>query len=166
MNSPRDEKQEFSSTLRDVEAYLARQTMDQPEETLLEVCRLMKEGISHYSWVGFYLAGPEETLHLGPYAGTFTIHDRIPKGKGVCGLCWEENAVQVVQDVTQQGNYLACSLSVKSEIVVPLQQEGTFIAEIDIDSHEKAPFSEEDVNFLKKIADLTLPWAGKVQKSL
>jgi len=55
----------------------------------------------------------------------------------------------VVPDVSAQDNYLACSLTVKSEIVVPLFVNGENIGQIDIDSHEINPFTEEDERFLE-----------------
>jgi GAF domain-containing protein len=49
----------------------------------------------------------------------------------------------VVQDVSEASNYLACSIHVKSEIVVPVMKNGTFVAELDIDSHKKNAISKE-----------------------
>ena len=77
--------------------------------------------ISYYNWVGFYFANHEaKTLHLGPYVGAETDHTVIPFGKGICGQVAESNANFVVPDVAAQDNYIACSFTVKSEIVVPL----------------------------------------------
>ena len=88
-----------------------------------------------------------------PYAGKPTEHISIPVGKGVCGQVAESRKTMIVQDVTQQTNYIACSIDVQSEIVVPILKNGQFVAEIDIDSHAHAPFSIEDEQFLTAIAD-------------
>jgi GAF domain-containing protein len=60
----------------------------------------------------------------------------------------------VVQDVTQVDNYISCGLEVQSEIVVPIILNGKFVAELDIDSHSAAPFTDEDSIFLEKICKL------------
>lgn len=117
---------------------------------LLEICKLLNTNISYYNWVGFYFANHEnKTLHLGPYVGTETDHTVIPFGKGICGQVAESNENFVVPDVSAQDNYIACSLTVKSEIVVPLFVDGKNIGQIDIDSHEIDPFTEKDEEFLE-----------------
>ena len=55
----------------------------------------------------------------------------------------------MVPDVQAQDNYIACSISVKSEIVVPLFVNGKNIGQIDIDSSVIDPFSEADERFLE-----------------
>ena len=120
------------------------------DEKLLEICQLLQESIDYYNWVGFYFANPEtKTLHLGPYTGTPTDHAVIPFGKGICGQVAVSNANFVVPDVAAQDNYIACSLTVKSEIVVPLFVNGENIGQIDIDSNVLNPFSEADERFLE-----------------
>ncbi len=120
------------------------------DEKLLKICQLLQESIDYYNWVGFYFANPEtKTLHLGPYTGTPTDHAVIPFGKGICGQVAVSNANFVVPDVAAQDNYIACSLTVKSEIVVPLFVNGENIGQIDIDSHVLNPFSEADERFLE-----------------
>ena len=54
-------------------------------------------------------------------------------------------------DVSAQDNYIACSITVKSEIVVPLFVNGENIGQIDIDSHQLDPFSEKDERFLEYV---------------
>lgn len=129
------------------------------EEKLLKICELLSNSIDYYNWVGFYFANPEtKTLHLGPYVGAETDHTVIPFGKGICGQVAVFNANFVVPDVAAQDNYIACSFTVKSEIVVPLFVKGENIGQIDIDSHVLNPFTEEDERFLefvnRKIAKL------------
>ena len=125
------------------------------DDKLLTVCRLLKESIAHYDWVGFYIAehGNRE-LVLGPFVGAATEHMRIPFGRGICGQVAESEETLVIQDVGAQENYLACSLAVQSEIVVPIFKNGKFRAELDIDSHRKAAFGDEDRILLEKICEL------------
>ncbi|MBP6757805.1 MAG: GAF domain-containing protein [Flavobacterium sp.] len=129
------------------------------EEKLLKICELLSNSIDYYNWVGFYFAQPEtQTLHLGPYVGAETDHTVIPFGKGICGQVAVSNTNFVVPDVAAQDNYIACSFTVKSEIVVPLFVNGENIGQIDIDSHVLNPFTEADERFLEfvneKIAEL------------
>ena len=56
--------------------------------------------------------------------------------------------------MTKETNYLSCSSRVRSEIVVPILKEGIIVGELDIDSHEISPFSEEDRIFLEKVCGL------------
>lgn len=119
-------------------------------EKLLSICRLLHDEVSYYNWVGFYFANHQtKTLHLGPYVGAETDHTVIPFGKGICGQVALSNENFVVPDVAAQDNYIACSFTVKSEIVVPLFVEGKNIGQIDIDSHVLDPFSEKDEHFLE-----------------
>jgi GAF domain-containing protein len=122
------------------------------EEKLLAICQLLTDSVSYYNWVGFYFANHEtQTLHLGPYVGAPTDHTVIPFGKGICGQVAVSNSNFVVPDVSAQDNYIACSFTVKSEIVVPLFVGEINIGQIDIDSHELDPFSEADERFLEYV---------------
>jgi L-methionine (R)-S-oxide reductase len=120
------------------------------EEKLLKICHLLKDNISYYDWVGFYFRnGKKEELILGPYAGAATDHTIIPFGKGICGQVAVSNENFVVPDVQAQDNYIACSFTVKSEIVIPLFVNGENIGQIDIDSNVLDPFTKEDELFLE-----------------
>ena len=120
------------------------------DEKLKEICQLLSDSVSYYDWVGYYFANHEtKTLHLGPYVGAETDHTVIPFGKGICGQVAMSNQNFVVPDVKAQDNYIACSFTVKSEIVVPLFVNGVNIGQIDIDSHVLDPFTEADERFLE-----------------
>ncbi|HEX9151997.1 MAG TPA: GAF domain-containing protein [Flavobacterium sp.] len=120
------------------------------DEKLLAVCHLLSDAVDYYNWVGFYFANQEtKTLHLGPYVGAATDHTVIPFGKGICGQVALSNENFVVPDVAAQDNYIACSFTVKSEIVVPLFVNGENIGQIDIDSHVLDPFTAADELFLE-----------------
>lgn len=119
---------------------------------LQEICSLLKESVPYYDWVGFYFKnGDKEELKLGPYAGEPTDHTIIPFGKGICGQVAVSNENFVVPDVKAQDNYIACSLNVKAEIVVPLFLNGKNIGQIDIDSKTPNPFTQEDEQFLELV---------------
>lgn len=122
------------------------------EDTLLYICELLKSNVPHYDWVGFYFRnGQKKELILGPYVGTPTEHTTIPFGKGICGQVAVNNQNFVVPDVQAQDNYIACSLTVKSEIVIPIFVNGENIGQIDIDSKTLNPFTKADEVFLEFI---------------
>ncbi len=125
-------------------------TSDSREEQLLNICQLLEQNIAYYTWVGFYFANHQtQTLHLGPYVGAPTDHTVIPFGKGICGQVAVSNQNFVVPDVAAQDNYIACSFTVKSEIVVPIFVNGQNIGQIDIDSNVLDPFTKADEDFLE-----------------
>ncbi len=139
----------FNSLKPKIETILANKNRNN-EQLLTEVCELLQSNIEHYDWVGFYFANQaEKTLHLKAFAGEATDHTVIPFGKGICGQVAVSNSNFVVPDVKAQDNYIACSINVKSEIVIPLFKNGKNIGQIDIDSHLADPFSEEDERFLE-----------------
>lgn len=117
-----------------------------------EICGLLKSNVPYYDWVGFYFKnGDKQELKLGPYAGAPTDHTIIPFGKGICGQVAVSNQNFVVPDVTAQDNYIACSITVKAEIVVPLFVNGENVGQIDIDSNTPDPFTAADERFLEFI---------------
>lgn len=125
-------------------------TSNSREEQLLNICQLLEQNIAYYTWVGFYFANHQtQTLHLGPYVGAPTDHTVIPFGKGICGQVAVSNQNFVVPDVAAQDNYIACSFTVKSEIVVPIFVNGQNIGQIDIDSNLLDPFTKADEDFLE-----------------
>lgn len=120
------------------------------DERLLSICKLLETHIAYYNWVGFYFRdGDKEVLHLGPYVGAPTDHTVIPFGKGICGQVAVSNKNFVVPDVAAQDNYIACSITVKAEIVIPIFVNGENIGQIDIDSNTPDPFTEADERFLE-----------------
>ena len=124
-----------------------------------EICELLRNNVDYYDWVGFYFKnGDKNELKLGPYAGAPTDHTIIPFGKGICGQVAVSNKNFVVPDVAAQDNYIACSITVKAEIVVPLFVNGENVGQIDIDSNTPDPFTEEDERFLEfvnqKVAEI------------
>jgi len=117
---------------------------------LTQICELLQSSLDFYDWVGFYFANHEQkTLHLKAYAGEETDHTVIPFGKGICGQVAISNQNFVVEDVTVQENYIACSINVKAEIVIPLFKDGKNVGQIDIDSNTNDAFSEKDERFLE-----------------
>lgn len=121
------------------------------------VCRLLHERMLKYSWVGFYMLEPgaqPPVLVLGAFVGAMTPHTRIPLNQGICGAAASSGKTIVVDDVSKDPRYLACSLETKSEIVVPLFVKGQVVGELDIDSHFPAAFGPEDQKLIQHCAEI------------
>jgi GAF domain-containing protein len=124
------------------------------DNSLLQICELLEANIEYYNWVGFYFKnGDKNELKLGPYVGEPTDHTIIPFGKGICGQVAVSNENFVVPDVAAQDNYIACSITVKAEIVIPIFINGENMGQIDIDSNTPNPFTEADERFLEFICE-------------
>lgn len=114
----------------------------------------LDEEVSYYNWTGFYFMNDErQQLEIGPYVGAYTDHTVIPYGRGICGQVAVSGKTFEVPDVHAQDNYLACSLATKSEIVVPIYKGENLVGQIDIDSHELDPFTQEDHDLLEAVAN-------------
>ena len=124
------------------------------DERLLKICEVLDTNVEYYNWVGFYFKnGDKNELKLGPYVGAPTDHIIIPFGKGICGQVAVSNENFVVPDVATQDNYIACSITVKAEIVIPVFVNGENIGQIDIDSNTPDPFTEADERFLEFVCE-------------
>ncbi|MCF6294896.1 MAG: GAF domain-containing protein [Flavobacteriaceae bacterium] len=138
------------NTLKSRVTEIVTNTNETVKKRLYLICELLESNITYYNWVGFYfINGNKEELKLGPYVGEPTDHTIIPFGKGICGQVALNNKNFVVSDVSAQDNYLACSINVKAEIVVPIFVNGKNIGQIDIDSNTINPFTKIDESFLE-----------------
>ncbi|MCK5848874.1 MAG: GAF domain-containing protein [Caldisericia bacterium] len=119
--------------------------------TLSDVVFDIKTNLSKYDWVGIYLSEGNE-LKLETFLGQPTEHTSIEIAKGVCGEAADKKITLIVDDVHGCDNYLSCNIKVKSEIVVPIIRNGEVLGVIDIDSHIKSAFIEEDKELLEMTA--------------
>jgi len=119
---------------------------------LRSAVRSIEKSDPRFDWVGVYLLGDGE-IWLHNYVGEPTDHAKIPVGTGVCGRAIQERTNLNIPDVTVEENYLACSPDVQSELVVLIRAGDDVYGQIDIDSEEKAAFTEEDEIALIGIAD-------------
>jgi len=149
-----DKAEMYERLLANVKGIAARPSSQ--EEKLQAICDLLHAAVSYFDWVGFYITDVEnpEDLVLGPYTGAPTEHVRISLGRGICGRAALTRRMFVVQDVSQETNYLACSPEVQAEIVLPLFVGGEVWGELDIDSHTLAPFTSEDGDYLGQICSV------------
>ena len=122
-----------------------------------EITLLLNEKMLKYSWVGFYMlehGAQPPVLVLGHFQGAMTPHTRIHLNQGICGAAASSGKTVVVDDVSKDSRYLACSLETKSEIVVPIFVRGEVVGELDIDSHFPAAFGEDDRDLVEYCAQL------------
>ena len=127
------------------------------DEFMKSIARVLNDNMLKYNWVGFYMfeagANPP-VLVLGHYRGAMTPHTRISLHQGICGAAASSGKTVVVDDVSKDSRYLACSLETKSEIVVPIFVRGVVAGELDIDSHFPAAFGAEDRELIEYCAQL------------
>jgi GAF domain-containing protein len=123
--------------------------------------RILKIELPHFAWVGVYwLRGKE--LHLGPYEGSPTEHRRIYMGDGVCGTAVAEGTNQIVRDVRERENYIACSASTRSEIVVLIRDSfGGVLGQIDADSNQVDAFDHTDEMLLEAVGSRLAAFARR-----
>lgn len=115
---------------------------------------LLYEALPNVNWVGFYFLHGRE-LVLGPFQGKVACI-RIAMGSGVCGTAAERCQTIIVEDVHAFSGHIACDAASRSEIVVPLIQNGRLLGVLDLDSPELARFDQEDGIGLKGAVDLLL----------
>ena len=121
---------------------------------LSDVVEFLYENFNHYSWIGIYIVEGNDLI-LGPWKGKqATEHTRIPIGKGICGSAAASGKTESISDVHSDERYLACFVTTKSEIVVPIKKDDRILGEIDIDSDIKNAFTKDDKDLLEKIADM------------
>ncbi len=126
---------------------------------------LLHERMLKYNWVGFYMlevGAQPPILVLDAFEGAMTPHTRIPLHQGICGAAASSGQTVIVDDVSKDPRYLACSLETKSEIVVPVFVHGKVVGELDIDSHFPAAFTVEDQDIIQYCAMLV---GEKLEKS-
>src|SRR5580693_4664760 len=136
-------------------------------DLMSQIVELLRDRMLKYNWVGFYMLetpsnGEPPVLVLGAFQGAMTPHTRIPLHQGICGAAASTGKTVIVDDVSLDPRYLACSLETKSEIVVPVFSHGKVVGELDIDSHFPAAFKDEDRALVEFCASLV---GAKFEKS-
>ena len=117
------------------------------------VCEELYQRFEHYSWVGIYVVEGDE-LVLSAWAGEEeTEHTTIKIGEGICGLAAATGRTEVVPDVSEREEFIACFPTTRSEIVVPIAGPGGVQGEIDIDSDWLDAFDDRDRAFLEDVAE-------------
>ena len=132
-------------------------TTSSAQDLMRGMVKILHNRMLKYNWVGFYLlevGAQPPVLVLGSFEGAMTPHTRIPLNQGICGAAASSGQTVVVDDVSKDSRYLACSLETKSEIVVPVFVHGQVVGELDIDSHFSAAFTPEHQALVQHCAAL------------
>lgn len=141
------------------ELYLQIETLvssNQDPNILQKVVQILNS-VPTYTWTGIYLHQGNNLLlrvWAGPQA---TVHTQIPVGKGISGWAAKSGKTEIVSDVSKDSRYLACFSSTKSEIVVPVLQDGKVVGEIDVDGDTLNAYSSVDREFLEAVASKIAP---------
>ncbi len=137
-----------------VRALRAAHLHDASRAALLQLaCDRLRGLGAPYTSVYAYMLQREGELVLEAFSGRATEHTRIPVGRGVCGTAVATGEDQNVPDVAAIGNYLACNLETKSELVVLIRRGQTTLGQLDIDSDVPAGFTEPHHRAVREVAD-------------
>jgi GAF domain-containing protein len=115
---------------------------------------LLFEALPNLNWAGFYFLRGQE-LVLGPFQGKVACV-RIALGRGVCGSAALRRETLIVPDVDAFPGHIACDAASRSEIVVPMIQNGQLLGVLDLDSSRLNRFDQEDSVGLNSIVAVLL----------
>ena len=141
-----DKKTQYESLIPQIKGLMTGE--DNLIANLGNIAAALKEQFN-WLWVGFYWVVDDE-LVLFPFQGPVAC-TRIKKGRGVCGTSWEKGITLIVEDVEKFPGHIACSSASRSEIVVPVFQNGQIVGVLDVDSTELAHFDAIDQMYLEEI---------------
>ena len=159
-----DKHEAYRDTQRRIHALVEGETDE--IAVMATVVGELRHSFPHFHWVGFYRVTQPRVLKVGPYQGGHGCLT-IPFERGVCGRCAREGRTQVVADVTQVPDHIACSSTTRSEIVVPVfDGRGAVRAVLDIDSDTPAAFDAADREHLEAIVqDLSVVYRADPRRS-
>ena len=106
--------------------------------------------IPNLVFAGYYIV-QNNKLIIGPYQGDVIACSPIKNNQGVCGNSFYHNKTIIVPDVNKFPGYISCDSITKSEIVIPIIQNNSVIAILDLDGKEYNQFDKIDSKNLEKI---------------
>ena len=113
-----------------------------PVANMANFAAAIYHSLPNLNWAGFYIARGDE-LVLGPFQGKPACV-RIRLGSGVCGTAAQQFRSVLVEDVDAFPGHIACDAASRSELVVPLIQDGVLLGVLDLDSPSVARFDARD----------------------
>ena len=139
----------YTDVRRRIDALLDAQT-DWVAAMATVACEL-HHSFDYYDWTGFYRAVTEDRLLVGPYQGPHgCLH--IDVDRGVCGAAARSCETQLVPDVEDFPDHIACQSSTRSEVVVPvLTPDDRLLAVLDVDSDTLGAFDDTDREHLEAL---------------
>lgn len=124
-----------------------------PTAHMATIIAILHHKMDSFFWTGFYLlenGNMTVNMYQGPVACQI-----LEKDKGVCWTAYNKGETVIVEDVHQFPGHIACDARSSSEIVVPLKnRSGKIVGVLDVDSKEKAAFTDVDAKWLEKILEL------------
>ena len=105
-----------------------------------------------YRWVGVYDVTRDEIAVVGWDGPAAPTHPRFPRSQGLCGAAVAAGEPVVVGDVAADPRYLTTHTTTRSEIVVPVFQNGTIVGLIDVESERPDAFGDRDKQLLERCA--------------
>jgi GAF domain-containing protein len=136
------EKQRLYAELAQQLAALIEGEAD-PVANAANMAALIYHGLPELNWAGFYFERGGEELVLGPFQGKPACV-RIAWGHGVCGTAAARRETILVPDVHEFPGHIACDPNSRSELVVPLIEQGRVLGVLDLDSPVGGRFDEDD----------------------
>ena len=121
---------------------------------------IMAAYLDDINWIGFYILRNDE-LVLGPFQGKPAC-SRIKVGEGVCGTCVKDAKTMIVADVDEFDGHIACDSASRSEVVVPIFDNGQVIAVLDCDSPSLDRFSRAEARAFEEIADVLADYIAQL----
>ena len=146
---------------RDLARQLAALIAGEPDPiaNAANTAALIYHGLPNLNWAGFYFRNGAE-LVLGPFQGKPACV-RIPFGEGVCGTAAARGTTILVLDVHDFPGHIACDPDSRSELVVPLVENGRALGVLDLDSPLPARFDEVDRDGCEQLVAVLLVHYGK-----
>lgn len=119
---------------------------------LSNISAILNAYMEDVNWAGFYLMKDDE-LVLGPFQGKPACI-RIGIGEGVCGTAVLQRRSQMVSDVHELENHIACDSASRSELVVPIFKGEAVFGVLDIDSPSIGRFSDLERAYMEELVSL------------
>jgi GAF domain-containing protein len=151
----------YRRVVKDTRALMADER--DPVANAANVTAVLYHELPSVNWAGFYFLRRHE-LVLGPFQGKPACV-RIPLGKGVCGTAAQKGLTVLVPNVHEFPGHIACDAASRSEIVVPLVQDGRLVGVLDLDSPELGRFDDEDRRGLEEVASVFCQWSDPLCES-
>jgi GAF domain-containing protein len=145
-------KPETCKSLQEIGAFaLAGGCTAKRIKQVMEMIRASRE----YRWVGVYKIERKDFVIVAGTGSEPPAYPRFPITQGLCGAALESGKAVVVGDVRKDVRYLPTFHTTRSEIIIPMVNEGKrVVGMLDAESEKPNAFGSEDRQFLERAAGL------------
>jgi GAF domain-containing protein len=126
-------------------------TLLDEEDGLKTACEVLRRERGYF-WIGFYGRVGDELVRLA-FAGPIPPCHAFALDEGNVGRTGRLGVKKVVPDVTQDKDYKQCFLATRSEVVIPVKDQGKVIGVLDVESDRPDAFDAAEVHLLEQVAD-------------